>query len=228
LIGEDPSVFLEAFRSLFTFTSARGNWADGWDKRLKVTKDFVQTIKSTSHLDSYMNPVNWVLSTTKSEDLIVISPFEANGLITDIVSSEHVRLHIYSPKVTNTMKSFEDLSFLTLPYSSSVQIQRPLIEQLNLFAGQFFLQDYAAYRDLCRLLSLHADPNLPAGKGKANNDRFVAPDSREALGMGPSLFNSSPVAFLMRLMGLRRKGQDYGPTHMGKLLHGQLLNKNDP
>jgi hypothetical protein len=125
------------------------------------------------------------------------------------------------------MSSFEDLSFLTLPLSPLVQIQRPLIEQLNLFAGQLFLKDYAAYRTLCGLLSLHADSNFSPGEGRVNSDGFVTPDSRQALDMGPSPFNSSPVAFLMRLMGLRRKGQDYGPTHMGKLLHGQLLNEDD-
>jgi hypothetical protein len=218
---------LEAFGDLFAFTSAGEYWVDGWDERLKVTRDFVQTIKSTSHLDSYLHPVNWVLSTTKSEDLVVIGPFEANGLITDIMSSEHVRLHIYSPKVTNTMKSFEDLSFLTLPYSSSAQIQGPLIEQLNLFAGQLFLKNYAAYRALCELLSLHADSNFSPGEGRVDSDGFVALSSRQALCMGISPFKSSPVAFLMRLTGLRRKGQDYGPTHMGKLFHGQLLNEDD-
>ena len=232
LIEEDQSVFLKAFRSLARFTSARKSWVGGWDGRLRVTNDFVQTVKSTGHLDSYLHSVNWVLSTTESGVLVVISPFEANELITSIMLSEHVRLHVYAPRVTNTMKSFEDLSFLTLPYKPSSlapgPIQQPLLAQLSLFAGQLFLRDFAAYKDLCKFLGLYADSNFSAGEGNSvNGDGFVVPRSRPALGMLPSPFNSSPVPFLLQVMALRRKGQSFGSTHIGQILRGRLLDEKD-
>ena len=227
---EDQSVFLGAFESLGRFSSAGKSWAGGWDGRLRATNDFAQTVTSTGHLDNYLLPVNWVLSTTESEDLIVISPFEANELIPSIAASRHVRLHVYAPRVTNTMKSFEDLSFLTLPYSpsslASGPVQHPLLAQLSLFAGQLFLRDFAAYKGLCEFLGLYADSNYSTGAGNSvKSDGFVAPGSRPALGMAPSPFNSSPVPFLLQVMALRHKGQDFGPTHIGQILRGYLLNK---
>lgn len=227
-LTEDRSVFLEAFGSLKTFTSARESWVDGWDGHLRVTHDFARTIKSTCHLDSYLRSVNWVLSTTKSGDLIVISPFEAGELITHIKSSKHVRLHIYSPRVTNTMEPFEDLSFLTLPYGSEPPrlVQGSLIRQLNLFAGQLFLKDFDTYKDLCRFLSLYADSSLSVdAEDGVDSDGFVAPGSRLALDMALSPFDSSPVPFLSQVMALRRKGQDFRPTHMGRILCGHLLDE---
>ena len=229
-IEEDQSVFLKAFRSLARFTSARSSWVGGWDGRLRVTSDFIQTVKSTGHLDSYLHSVNWVLSTTESEVLIVISPFEANELITDIMFSRHVRLHVYAPRVTNTMKSFEDLSFLTLPYKPSslalLPVQQPLLGQLSLFAGQLFLWDFATYKDLCEFLGLYADSSFSVDAGNSvNSDGFVAPGSRPALGMAPSPFSSSPVPFMSQVMALRRRGQDFGPTHIGQILRGHLLDE---
>ena len=229
-IEEDRSAFLGAFESLNRFSSAGKSWAGGWDGRLRVTNDFTQTVRSAGHLDNYLRSINWVLSTTESEDLIVISPFEANELIPSIALSRHVRLHVYAPRVTNTMKSFEGLSFLTLPYKpsslASGPVQHPLLEQLSLFAGQLFLRDFAAYKGLCEFLGLYADSNYSTAAGNSvKSDGFVAPGSRPALGMAPSPFNSSPVPFLLQVMALRHKGQDFGPTHIGQILRGYLLNK---
>ena len=230
LIEGNQSVYLGAFESLARLTSAGKCRVKGWGRSLRVTDDFVQTVRSTGHPDNYLHPVNWVLSTTESEVLIVISPFEANELIPSIMLSKRVRLHAYAPRVTNTMKSFEDLSFLTLPYQPSSlapgPIQQPLLVQLSLFAGQLFLKDFAAYKDLCEFLGLLADSRVSAGTGNSvNSDGFVAPGSRPALGMAPSPFRSSPVPFLLRVMALRRKGQDFGPTHIGQILRGHLLDE---
>jgi hypothetical protein len=128
------------------------------------------------------------------------------------------------------MKTFEDLSFLSLPHSSSERVPTPLIPLLNLFAGQLYLKNYAAYRDLCYLLGLYVDaaPTLNTSPIRINSDGFVAPSSRQALGIvGVSLFAKSPVAFLKELIGFRRKGQDYEPSHVGQMLHGRLLLPKD-
>jgi hypothetical protein len=225
-----PSGFLEAFKTLHTYTSAKCSWVDGWSKHLLVTRDFAHTVQSTSNLDSYLRPVNWVLSSP--ENLLVISPFEANTIISlfqspdpaNIESSKHVGLHVYAPKVTKTMKAFEGFSFLSLPYASPAKTSHLLLLELNLFAGQLYLEDYLSYRDICRFLALYADVSIPEDVN-INGDGFVPIEYRNRLVMGPSPFTKSPVALLRGLIGFRRMGQDYEPTHMGKILHAQLLDQ---
>ena len=229
--GSAGSTFLKAFRSLADCTSARRNWVDGWHSCLLVTRDFANTIMSNGNIDNYLRPVNWILSTRTV--LVVISPFEANELITEVRSSSRVGLHVYAPKVTNAMKTFEELSFLSIPESCWGQVYWPLVPQLNLFAGQLYFENYAAYRDVCHLLGLHADSrvaitNASSGSIRICSDGFVVPSSRRALGMdGVSEFLRSPVPFLTEIVGFRRKGLDYELSHVGRMLRGRLLLLSD-
>jgi hypothetical protein len=87
-----------------------------------------------------------------------------------------------------------------------------------------YLEDYLSYRDICRFLALYADDSIPEDVN-INGDGFVPIEYRDRLVMGPSPFTKSPVALLRGLMGFRRMGQDYEPTHMGKILHAQLLDQ---
>ena len=234
--GWTGSAFLKAFRSLADLTSAQKNWVYGWHPCLLVTRDFATTVMSNGTIDSYLRPVNWILSTPTV--LVVISPFEANELIAEVQSSKFVGLHVYAPKVSNAMKTFEDLSFLSIPKACWQRVPRPLIPQLNMFAGQLYFQNYDAYRDFCHLLGLYTDSSTAAttaipitassGDVRINSDGFVVPSSREALGMvGMSPFSRSPVPFLREIVALRRKGLDYELSHVGKMLHGRLLLPTD-
>ena len=234
--GSARSTFLPAFGSLAKYTSAEKSWVDGWHSGLLVTRDFVKTIVSSGTIDSYLRPVNWVLSA--GTVLIVISPFEANNILPKVRSMKRVGLHLYAPKVTNTMKTFEDLSFLSIGKPCRERVPWPLMAQLSLFAGQLYFKNYDAYKDVCGLLGLYADPSITtttttattadaistSSEVKINSDGFVVPSSREALGMeGASAFLWSPVPFLTEVVGFRRKGLDYEPSHVGKMLHGRLL-----
>ncbi len=57
-------------------------------------------------------------------------------------------------------------------------------------------------------------------------DGFVIPEHRIKLDQAMARFcrfTLSPVAFLRVLTGLRRKGQGFGASHLGKILNGELL-----
>ncbi|KAH9169118.1 hypothetical protein EDB89DRAFT_2073314 [Lactarius sanguifluus] len=108
----------------------------GIDKTLDLSEECV------AHLSDYLRPVNWVLSSGSGRDsiAIVISPHEPNKLLPTIRKSGKVRLHVYAPRVTASMRSFSDLAFYTIPDSPAKEWTAPthLQIELNLFAGQLY------------------------------------------------------------------------------------------
>ncbi|KAK0198067.1 hypothetical protein F5146DRAFT_920061, partial [Armillaria mellea] len=124
-------------------------------------------------------------------------------------------------------KPFHDLQFHYVPRTLAfggpfTQVDYTLTTQLNIFAGQLYLTDYAVYRALCLFLGLHLPgetDDLPY-----QSDGFISQRDRSRDGrVDPSLFTRSPVPFLKYLVALRRKGNTYMSTHVGKLLHGHSL-----
>ena len=112
-------------------------------------------------MDSFQRPVQWILSVPNINDpaavsrLIIISPFEANGLISEVRQSAKVTLHLYSPLPNLAYKALDDLDLYTMGRSFVVgSVPRSLIVQLNLFAGQLYLRSYAEYVELCDFLGL--------------------------------------------------------------------------
>ncbi|KAK0232838.1 hypothetical protein IW262DRAFT_1259474, partial [Armillaria fumosa] len=92
--------------------------------------------------------------------LVVLSPFEVNEVHSVIQRSRCVRLHVYAPRVTSMTKPFDDLQFHYFPRTLAIggpftQFDHTLKTQLNIFARQLYLTDYAAYRALCLFLGLH-------------------------------------------------------------------------
>ena len=198
-----------------------------------VTEDFARTIQTTvsyisgiNHTDDFLRPVQWVLSSRKQPQLVLLSPFEANALIDQIRESPFVTLHIYAPRTSRNMRSFEDLRSFMVPYRESAPaIPSNIICELNLFAGQLYFTSRLAYEETCQMLGLYLkDPSdhiqLPPGAIDATG--FVrSPSARQALGIQLAQFTDSPVAFLKKLTELRRKGQGFLPTHVGQMLHSR-------
>ncbi|KAI0293175.1 hypothetical protein B0F90DRAFT_1835495, partial [Multifurca ochricompacta] len=115
-----------------------------WSPSPLATTDFAATTTKSngSDLTDYLHPINWVLSSGsgKNSTVIVISPHEANELLPDICKSKTVRLHIYAPRVTTSMRSFSNLAFYSIPalptgsWSSPAHVRT----ELNLFSGQLY------------------------------------------------------------------------------------------
>ncbi len=109
------------------------------------------------------------------KQLLILSPFEVQQLLPAIRQHRRVRLHVYAPRVNISAPTFEHLIFCAIPpvvVDHSASTQKPdspfdgrmpaphsspllsAVQQLNLFAGQLYLADYAAYVRLCQFLGV--------------------------------------------------------------------------
>ena len=201
------------------------NLATEWSPSPLATADFITTIRDSNNkgLTDYLRPVNWILSSGSGKDstVVVISPYEANALLPIIRKSRKVRLHVYTPRVSSSMRSFSDLTFHTIPddlaqpWSSPAHIRT----ELNLFAGQLYFDSREEYERVCQLLALSmAHP----GAEYCQVDGFVPPAYRTGRS---SPLTRSKIAILKRLIGLRRKGMGYSRTHLGQVLNANPLSE---
>ncbi|KAG9122623.1 hypothetical protein FRC07_000929, partial [Ceratobasidium sp. 392] len=238
--GNIPPRF-KGLLSLFCPVSLSGFPKPGtWSPKLLASVDFLTVLEShrTSRPtpNEYMRPVHWILSGSNGT-LIALSPYEANELIPQIRGGQHVRLHTYSPRISRSMISFSDLRFHTIPAQSNPDSEflGPSAQlQLNLFAGQLYLDDYSQYLALCSFLGVYSGANIHSGDNNINvqSDGFIAPGDRERLGdYEVGYFNcgfqSSPIGALKDLIGHRRRGMDYLRTHVGQILHARQLTPNN-
>jgi hypothetical protein len=201
--------------------------ATEWSPLPLATADFtmVKLGSDGMGLTDYLRPVNWILSSGSGKDsiIIVISPYEASELLPVIRKSNKVRLHIYAPRVTPSMRSFSHLTFYFIPDFPEERWSAPahIRTELNLFAGQLYFDDRAEYDRVCVLLALSmAHPRAE----KVELDGFVLPAHRTGK---DSPFSRSRIPILKTLIWLRRKGMGYHRTHMGQILNGKPLSDED-
>ncbi|KAF5335871.1 hypothetical protein D9758_017237 [Tetrapyrgos nigripes] len=231
-IVRDSRTFIPLFKSLNLPLNST-------HRGLLSTLDFAITIRgSEPALNDFMRPVTWVISGGRTDDwtpaLVIISPFEADQLRSEIAKNKvGLHLHVYAPKVTQNQESFDDLGFLTIPPISNAPGSNwtppdPLmITQLNLFAGQLYFHDWAAYKQLCDYLGLYIPGDDSSRVVAYQSDGFVLPKDRRGEMKRLCPFETSPLPKLKELFGLRRKGNGYSFTHIGKILSGRALDKRD-
>ncbi|KAH9063764.1 hypothetical protein EDB83DRAFT_804615 [Lactarius deliciosus] len=194
-----------------------------WSPSPLATADFATTTEYSNCkcLTDYLRPVNWVVSSGSGENYvaIVISPYEANELLPIIRKSDKVRLHIYAPRVTASMRSFSDFTYHTVPESPTGAWTAPtyIRMELNLFAGQLYFDSKEEYDRVCELFALHmAHP----GAKHIEVDGFVRQPHRTG---AKSPFSVSVIARFKELTGFRRKGMGYNKTHLGRVLDARSL-----
>jgi len=209
-----------------------------WSTRLLATRDFMITTingNEKSTLTDYLRPVNWIVSRVPKDDesmvLVVMSPYEVNTLLHDIRKSKSVRLHMYAPRATQAVKTFENLEFYCVPspLPGSAVLESLSLDvrcQLNIWAGQLYLDQYETYLRLCLLLGVTSS-EAAERYSSVQSDRFVPKTGRTGEMMEVCLFDESPLTLLKMLFGLRRKGMSYHQTHIGKILHARLLLRED-
>jgi len=195
-----------------------------WKSPLATTDFAITTTDSSiTELTDYLRPVNWIISSGfgKKGVVIVISPYEANELLPIIRKGGKVRLHIYSPRVTASMRSFSDLTFYTIPEypGKNPRATANLRTELDLFAGQLYFDNVQEYLRFCVLLALHmAHP----GAKHIEVDGFV-PRAYRTEGFRRSPFTTSAIATFKKLTALRRKGMGFGGTDLGRVLDARPL-----
>jgi hypothetical protein len=173
--------------------------------------------------DDFLRSIQWILSSSEQSHLVLLSPFEANALVNDVRVSRSVTLHVYSPRTSQNMRSFEDLGSFRIPHREPAPNFPPhIINELNLFAGQLYFASKETYEGTCKMLGLYLR-NPPANVNDAIDATGFVRDSsaRDILGLQCAQFSESPVSLMRSLTGLRRRGEGFLPTHLGKVLHSR-------
>jgi hypothetical protein len=157
---------------------------------------------------------------------VILSPYEAQELLPSVRHYEQVILHVYSPRLSVSVRTLEDLSFCAVPAVPDSRSAPAIVKQLNLLAGQLYIRTYEEYESLCGFLGLCSHP--PDDHTKIASDGFITPPniSQSDFIITPTCpFMISPVAFLRKFMALRRKGQSFTASHLGRILNGELISR---
>ena len=177
---------------------------------------------------SFLRPVHWVASAknVNTVECAVLSPYEAHTLLPSIRQHKMITLHVYSPRVSMSVRILEDLSFCAIPAIPKCRPHPSFVMQLNIFADQLYLRSYEKYLSVCRFLRLCF--RSPCEQIQIGCDGFVRLTCRpefDAIMKKERLFRTSPVEFLRMLIALRRKRQNYQKSDFYRILHGELLVK---
>jgi hypothetical protein len=230
VLERSSNAFRPAFQTLCNTTAYDRRIITAWPDDLLVTADFAQTVQALADemLDSFLRPVHWVVSCKKGDrvESVVLSPYETQELLPSVRQYKHVTLHVYSPRLSVSVRTLEDLSFCAVPAVPESWSTPAIAKQLNLFAGQLYIRTYEEYESLCGFLGLCSQP--PDDRMEVACDGFITPPnrSRSDVIMAPTCpFMISPVAFLRIFMALRRKGQSFTASHFGRILNGELISR---
>ncbi|EAT85618.2 hypothetical protein SNOG_06967 [Parastagonospora nodorum SN15] len=229
----NPRVFKPAFHALATTSAARLFALGQFPTDLMVTADFERTVKvpnsfASHHFisDSYQRPVQFVLSvrdtvTNAIQQLVIISPVEANSLLSFIREHAKVTLHIFAPRANASFESLDKLELYNIGHAfMPEEVSRSLTVQLNLFTGSLYLRSFEEYTELCDFLGLLRCK--PVKGQQVYADGFIDPPS------GHWGLRMSPVPFLRTLlMKIRREGEGVEKTHLGRILNGVRLEEAD-
>ena len=197
---------------------------------LLVTADFANTVRKdggkTYVSDEYHRPVQWIVTHRDSNNVItrmmVLSPFEAEQLLSSHPRGKNVAVHLYKPRTNAAYRTFERVDFFTIPAEAALALEVPpnLVIELNLFAGQHYLTSYDDYLQVCKYLGLATE--TPKAGERVAADGFILEDADGVR------VRASPVKFLQTLMStIRANGKSISKTHMGRILDGNLLQRKD-
>ncbi len=199
-----------------------------WSVHLLITVDFAQTIHASGNqlLNSFLRPVQWVASrkNRNTVDCVMLSPHEAQELLPYIRQHNIVTLHVYSPRVSMSVRTLEDLSFCVISAVLRCWAHSSFVMQLNFFVGQLYLRSYEKYLSICQFLELCFRSQYT--QVQIACDEFISSTSRpefDAVMKRECSFRVSSIEFLRMLMMLRRKGQNFQKSHIGRILHDESL-----
>ncbi|KAL5332674.1 hypothetical protein BJX70DRAFT_404369 [Aspergillus crustosus] len=233
VVKKSSKAFMPAFQALRKTSAVKYLDVAEFTSGLLITSDFARTVQvpkaSSSTLDDYQRPVQWILTSTVKtasnkhtvKDMVIISPFEANELQSDIRKpSAAVTLHIYAPRQNRSYSPLDRLELYSIPLRENITLTIPtsLRIELNLFAGQLYISSYQEYLEICEFLGL-ASAMTSEGVTVAADGFIIRPDAP---------FTQSPLKFFKIIMSqIRRDGQEIDKTHFGKILDGKLLSAED-
>ncbi|MCJ1462481.1 hypothetical protein MMC07_001083 [Pseudocyphellaria aurata] len=209
----------------FQHTTADGLYFPALETPVFATDDFIHAVHTTPY-DDYIRPVSWVLVGKGGAlaEVLLLSPYEANELLPMIRDHPHVSLHVYAPRTSKSMFSFGRLDFLSTSRDPSRLAATTLIA-LNLFAGTSYFDSFQEYQEFCNFCDLIGGTATALSNSLVTNEGFVLPAGRSA--EWDSAFQKSPLPLIKALLGMRRKGDDWTDTHMGRIVDARVLREAD-
>ncbi|KAF2477189.1 uncharacterized protein BDR25DRAFT_371170 [Lindgomyces ingoldianus] len=218
-------VFIPAFQTLGNTRAASYLDVTQLPGSVFTTADFARTVKlrgRSVYADSYQRPVQWIVTSTVNKSLVIISPYEAQELMSQFKESRSVCLHLYAPQQNLAFPALDSLLLYTVPpLNPNWKLPSRQRLELNLFAGQLFLGSFADYKTTCDMLQLAWKPTEEGG---IEADGFIAPKLSNAA----VVLKKSPVMFLKVLLTrIRRDCKEIGKTHWGKILGGEIMKEED-
>ncbi|KAJ9617111.1 hypothetical protein H2200_000832 [Cladophialophora chaetospira] len=203
---------------------------NGFPCHVAVTRDFTRTVLTVQGLpeDDFLRPVQWILKFKESRTLIIISPHEAQEFLPAIRESKSVSLHTYQARTSRGMPPFDGLTYCTTPESAKpLRFPAQGIAMLNLFAGQLYFSSFRHYKEFCTLTGLYDGERPLPHRRQVADDNFVSPLCRKSNGWKECTFSSSPVSWIKAFIDMRRLGIEWSHTHVGRVLNGQILRREE-
>jgi hypothetical protein len=176
---------------------------------LWASRDFMRTVQMhpAENTDDYLRQVSWILVRHDLDGAFIISPYEADQLLSRIRTSTNAYLLIYAAPTTKAMLKFQSMRFYaTPPLPDSWNMEPPLVRQIGIWAGRlyFAFDEYNFLRQ--EILTMFSESGTNDGQHRR---RIV-------------------TAILNTWLSIRRKGQDFSQTPMGYLCRNRPLKKDDP
>ncbi|KAI9369296.1 hypothetical protein BJX61DRAFT_549716 [Aspergillus egyptiacus] len=190
---------------------------------LYVSGDFIRTVEGKQACD-FLKPAHWVVSNVCNSKLLLISQYEANELLPEIRASPRTTLHVFAPRTSKWMRSFQDLRFLCT--GSPMEHERSIHDnhELELFSGSLYFTSFKVYERFRHFLGLVTESTSPLLGKRLLTQGFVNEQTRREIGWPlRSPFQSNPMPFLNALFNARSKGHGYLQTHIGMILGGREL-----
>ncbi|KAK6866259.1 hypothetical protein PG995_002787 [Apiospora arundinis] len=242
--GEGDGGIRSAFTILDTTSAAKHLEVGEFPRHgLWVTDDFANTVEldysAGDQSDFFQRSVSWVLTSTRHpERLVIVSPYEVQQLLPSIKASAHVTLRLYAPRMNMNQQPLDHLTLYTVPEREVAMTALPSetpSSLLNLFGGQLYLQSFHEYTQLCDLLGLLWEETVNGDGSIIEADGFILTPRRseetagsDSTPVNKTQFTRSPTKFLQIFMtNVRRNNESIEKTHVGKLLSGRLLNRDD-
>lgn len=199
--------------------------------KLYVSQDFNNTIvnESDTPRDEYSRPVRWVIWSSVIGTALICSDFEADALLPLIRDHKPTCTYLicYAAPVTKTMLAFDTLSLYTIPtLPGSWRPPTWLVRDLGLFAGRLYFDFDDQYVAVCDAMGLSC-PDVASNtssRGQKTNNTTLGKQAQKAR---PEPFSPEPLLFMQEWLAIRRKGQDFSQTMMGKLCQGRRLERDD-
>lgn len=208
---------------------------DAIKSRLFVTQDFsnVVVVEWGKPLDEYSRPVHWILWSIITNTALIISDFEADAILPLVRDRTPPATYLitYAAPVTRSMLVFDTLRLYTVPgLPNDWRAPAWLVRDLGLFAGRLYFDFNTQSHALYRALALPPPTSAPSDQvtkltEAALWDELPFADARPEISEGP--FFKAPLLFLQEWLAIRRKGQDFSGSMMGRLVSGRRLERED-